>query len=327
SADATVFVVDVTNNVPLVPNVHYTLRLSSAVGTAGSVLEIVPLEPLAPRTRYAFILTSGIRSAFGTAAGADTVFAAVRDAHLAGLTSVPGTPALTPLFPAITPLVDLAVNQLGLPGDAVVAAWTMLTQSVGDVLEAIAQSATARPAALVATGATTAALGLGLPGIADLYTGYIEVPYYGDPAAPLTSFWVTANLTPPTGADPVPVARVPNQRIPLLATLPNAQSGHTEPAGGWPVVVFQHGISLNRTVMVTIADAFAQAGFAVVAIDLPLHGIRDTASPFSKGPGSPLGGNERHFEADNVGAVGSFTPDGEVDDGWQILNLQNPLNG
>src|SRR5690606_24585158 len=77
SADATVFVVDVTNNVPLVPNVHYTLRLSSAVGTAGSVLEIVPLEPLAPRTRYAFILTSGIQSAFGTAAGADTVFAAV----------------------------------------------------------------------------------------------------------------------------------------------------------------------------------------------------------------------------------------------------------
>src|SRR5690606_12975419 len=110
SAAATVFVVDVTNNVPLVPEVHYTLRVSSAVGTAGSVLEIVPLEPLAPRTRYAFVLTRGIESAFGTAAGADTVFAAVRDAHLAGLTSVPGTPALTPLFPAITPLVDLAVN-------------------------------------------------------------------------------------------------------------------------------------------------------------------------------------------------------------------------
>src|SRR5690606_17838439 len=172
----------------------------------------------------------------------------------------------------------------------------------------------------------TAALGLGLPGIADLYTGYIEVPYYGDPAAPLTSFWVTANLTPPTGADAVPIARVPGLRIPLLATLPNAQSGQTEPAGGWPVVIFQHGISLNRTVMVAIADAFAQAGFAVVAIDLPLHGIRDSSSPFYQGPGSPFGGNERHFEADNVGSVGSFMPDGEGDDGWQILNLQNPLN-
>src|SRR5690606_4767441 len=130
----------------------------------------------------------------------------------------------------------LAVNQLGLPGNAVIAAWTMLTQSVGDVLQTIAQSATARPAMLAPTGATTAALGLGLPGIADLYTGYIEVPYFGDPAAPLTSFWVNASLMPPSGADPVPVARVLSLRIPLLATLPNAQSGQTEPAGGWPVV-------------------------------------------------------------------------------------------
>src|SRR5690606_11718766 len=161
---ATVFVLNADQGVPLVPDVQYTLRVSSAAGTAGSVLEIVPLEPLAPQTRYAFILTSGVRSAFGTAAGADTVFAAVRDAHLAGLTSVPGTPELTPLFPAITPLIDLATQVLMLPGESVVAAWTMRTQSIGNVLEAIAQSATARPAALVATGFTTADLGRGLPG-------------------------------------------------------------------------------------------------------------------------------------------------------------------
>ena len=91
-------------------------------------------------------------------------------------------------------------------------------------------------------------------------------------------------------------------------------------------MIFQHGITLNRTVMLAIADAFAQAGFAVVAIDLPLHGVTDTSSPFYQGPGSPFGNNERHFNLDNVGATGVFAPDGQIDDGWEILNLQNPLN-
>jgi pimeloyl-ACP methyl ester carboxylesterase len=194
------------------------------------------------------------------------------------------------------------------------------------VLEVIEQTATPRTAALVSTGITTAQLGVGLPGIASIYAGFIEVPYYGDPANPLTSFWINSAFMPPNGANPTPVPRVPSQRLPLLATLPNAGSGHTQPQAGWPVVIFQHGITLNRTVMFAIADAFAQAGFAVVAIDLPLHGITDTASPFYQGSASPFGNNERHFNLDNVGATGIFAPDGQIDNGWQILNLQNPLN-
>ena len=124
----------------------------------------------------------------------------------------------------------------------------------------------------------------------------------------------------------MPVPRVAAKRIPLLATLPNATTGRTQPAAGWPVVIFQHGITLNRTVLFAIADSFAQAGFAVVAIDLPLHGVTDTANPFYQGPTSPFGNNERHFNLDNVGATGVFAPDGQIDNGWQILNLQNPLN-
>ncbi|HEX6997620.1 MAG TPA: hypothetical protein VF322_05715 [Gammaproteobacteria bacterium] len=327
SPTATVFVLNASAGTPLVPGTDYALRVSEAAGTQGSVLEIVPLHPLAERTRYAFILTSGIHNTFGVAAGADTVFRAVRDAHLAGLTSVPGQPALDPLFPAIAPLIDLAQGTLGLPGDAVIAAWTMQTQSIGAVLEVIEQTATPRPAVLAPTGMTTAALGLGLPGLADIYVGFLEIPYFGDPATPLESFWVTAQGAPPTAADPVPVARVPNLRIPLLATLPNAASGHAQqPAAGWPVVIFQHGVTANRTLALAVADAFAQAGFAVVAIDLPLHGVLDPASPFYQGQGSPFGANERHFEQDNVGDVGVLTPDGQIDNGWQLFNVANPLN-
>ena len=200
------------------------------------------------------------------------------------------------------------------------------TQSISNVLDVIEATATARTAVLASAGITTAQLGVGLPGFASIYAGYVQIPYFGDPANPLTSFWVNADLMPPTGASPVPIARVPQQRIPLLATLPNATSGRTQPAAGWPVVIFQHGITLNRTVMFAIADAFAQAGFAVVAIDLPLHGITDTANPFYQGAASPFGSNERHFNRDSVGATGVYAPDGQIDNGWQILNLQNPLN-
>ncbi|HEX7081815.1 MAG TPA: hypothetical protein VF329_12455 [Gammaproteobacteria bacterium] len=322
----TVFVLNATAGTPLVPGLDYDVRVSTAAGTGGGLVEIVPLVPLEPRTQYAFILTDGIENTFGEPASADTVFGAVRDAHLAGLGSVPGTPELDPLFPAITPLIDAGVGLLGIPGESIVVAWSMRTQSVGDVLEAVSQSATARPAVLEPLGISTGELGLGLPGIADVYAGTIAVPYFGDPANPLASFWVNADLMPPNAANPVPVARVPELPIPLLATLPNAQSGHPEPAEGWPVVIYVHGITSNRTTMFAIADSFAAQGFAVVAIDLPLHGVRDTESPFYQGPGTPFGDNERHFNLDNVGDTGVFVPDGEIDNGWQILNLQNPLN-
>jgi hypothetical protein len=326
---ASIFVLNVANPVnpvPLIPGTDYTVRVSAAAGSGDGILEIVPLRPLASRTRYAFIVTNGVRNTFGVAAGADLVFGAVRDAHLAGLTAVPGQPALTPLFPAITPLIDLA-GGLGLAGANVAVAWTMQTQSISEVLEAVDASTGARPYFLASAGITTAQLGLGLPGIASIYTGYLDVAYYGDPANPLSSFWVSSALAPPNAQNPLPVVRVPNLRIPLLATLPNAQSGQAEPASGWPVVIFQHGITLNRTVMFAMADSFAQAGFAVIAIDLPLHGVTDPASPFYQGPGNPLGNNERHFNLDNVGATGVFAPDGQIDNGWQILNFANPLNG
>jgi len=322
---AAIVVLNATAGTPLIPGTDYTVRISAAAGSGNGILEIVPLKPLNPRTRYAFIVTNRVRSTANVAAGADLVFGAVRDAHLAGLTSVPGQPALTPLFPVIAPLINTAVS-LGIPGNSVVVAWSMLTQSTTDVLDAIDVTTAPRPAVLASAGITTAQLGLGLPGIASIYTGYLDVAYYGDPANPLTSFWINSQLAPPNFQNPAPVARVPNKRIPLLATLPNAGSGQTKPAAGWPVVIFQHGITLNRTVMFAMADSFASQGFAVVAIDLPLHGVTDTASPFYQGPSSPFGNNERHFNMDNVGAVGVFAPDGQIDNGWQILNVGNPLN-
>jgi pimeloyl-ACP methyl ester carboxylesterase len=196
------------------------------------------------------------------------------------------------------------------------------------VLDVVDTSTGNRPFALAPMGITTAQLGLGLPGLANIYAGWLEVVYYGNPAAPLTSFWVNNQLVPPNVTNPTPIAQGGPRRIPVLATLPNVAMPNVpaKPPGGWPVVIFQHGITLDRTVMFAMADSFAQAGFAVVAIDLPLHGITDVTSALYQGPSSPFGNNERHFNLDNVGATGVFAPDGQIDNGWQILNVSNPLN-
>jgi hypothetical protein len=317
------FVIDATNGVPLVPNLHYAVRLSTAAGSGGAILEIQPLRPLAPDTTYAFILTNGIRSTAGVAAGPDTVFRLVRDAHLAGVMT--GNPGLDALLPAIGPLIDLA-GALGIPGTSVVSAWSVSTQSTSDVLDYLNQATIARTSLLVPMGITTANLGLGLPGYASLYVGFLEILYYGDPNDPLGSVWINSSFEPPTRDDPVPLPRGGLQRIPMLAALPNATSGQPRPQNGWPIAIIQHGVRVNRTIMITMADAFASAGFAVIAIDLPLHGVTDVNNPFYHRPGNPFGTTERHFNADNVGDLGDFTPDGLIDNGWQIFNLENPLN-
>ncbi len=202
TGNETVFVLDATRGVPLVPGVDYSVGVSAATGTNDSVLEITPLRPLAPKTTYLFVLTSGIRSTAGVAAAADQAFGAVRDSHLAGLASVPGAPQLDPLFPAIAPLIDAARGLLRLPGNSIVVAWSVTTQSVSDVLDAAQASAGPMPHQLVPTGITTADLGLGLPGAASLYVGWMQIPYFGDPGDVLGSIWVNSDLAPPTAANP-----------------------------------------------------------------------------------------------------------------------------
>jgi len=47
----------------------------------------------------------------------------------------------------------------------------------------------------------------------------------------------------------------------------------TAPAGGWPLVIYQHGIgSTKEAQAMAVVGSLTAEGFAVVAIDLPLHG-------------------------------------------------------
>jgi hypothetical protein len=42
---------------------------------------------------------------------------------------------------------------------------------------------------------------------------------------------------------PMPVIKQSDQTIPMIVTVPKG----AKPEGGWPVVIFQHGITRNRT--------------------------------------------------------------------------------
>lgn len=320
----TVFVLNTTTGLPLVPGSQYDVRISASAGTNSSVLEFVPLVPLDAKSTYAFFLTDGIQGPTGQAAAADTVFQLIRDAHLAGAsTGNPDLDALKDL--AIGPLIDAAVNLLGIPGANLISAWSVSTQSISDVMDTIEASATAQVNVLTPTGLTTAQLAPGLPGIADVYVGFMEIPYYMDKADPQGSFWIGAGGTVLTRFNTTPVPRE-TLRIPVIASLPNAMSGQTQPGNGWPVAIFQHGVTDRRLSLLALADSFAQAGFGMVAIDLPLHGITDPTNPLYQGPGSAFGDNERNFGLDNFDVGGQPSPDGIIDNGVQIFNIQNPLN-
>ena len=47
-----------------------------------------------------------------------------------------------------------------------------------------------------------------------------------------------------------------------------------EPEGGYPVVMFQHGLNQQKEDTFAIANSFAAAGWATIAVDLPYHGSR-----------------------------------------------------
>jgi dienelactone hydrolase len=121
----------------------------------------------------------------------------------------------------------------------------------------------------------------------------------------------------------------------VLVAVPNANSGQTKPAAGWPVAIFQHGITRNRTDMLAIAPTLAAAGFVTIAIDEPLHGVTNSAAsptnPFYRNQlffGTPAAGlmtGERTFDLDLMdNATGASGPDGNIDSsGAWFVNLSS----
>jgi len=305
---------------------------------AGKTVVITPLKPLKAKTGYMVVLTNGIRAALdGSPAFPDRtyIFARYRGNHHRPLVDENGSSnfpqltdaqarALVPIQTAVLSQEDAAAGQ-GIDRGSIILSWTFLTQSIDDALQVVRSGIIAQPLGLDATGSDTSALGLA--GLADIYAGTFQIPYYLQaPAAPqdapiiLSTRWQGVNDSAVTRYNPKPIAPQ-SVTIPVLATVPNANSGQSKPPGGWPVVIFQHGITQNRTNVFAVADTLASVGFAAIAIDLPLHGITDTENPFYAGP------LERTFNVDLINnETGAPGPDGMIDaSGIHYINLTSSL--
>ena len=304
---------------------------------------IVPTAPLKPLTSYMVIVTNGVVDAAGNDATPDqTYFLAKRTSPLCvnGQSTDPLLPtanacALEPLR-LLTNSHLAAANSRGIAPGRVVLSWVATTQSTSQVLQANASRVTPAPVQVAPTGLNLGSLGAGLPPVADIFIGTITLPYFNDAparnaappaqaAAVLSSFWRSAPgaYVPPfngLGLDPTstnvtfanPLAvNQGSQTVPLVLTVPNAASGRTRPAAGWPIVIFGHGLTRNRTDAFAVAATYAAQGFAVIAIDHPLHGIAP-GQPFYVGS-TPFGAvaRERTFEVDLIRNNGQPCPPGQ----------------
>ena len=330
---------------PLVFGIDYTGGLGTESGVGNTVLEIRPTHPLVPSSGatnngYLVFLTKAITDANGHATTADRDYASIQAAlpTCAAITdgSLHGICQLTGAHLGIAQAVGIK------PAD-VVLSFSFSTQSISDTLGVIEQTATAQPIKLHSTGLTTAQANPRLSGHAIIYVGTLSIPYYLSRTEPLTGYWqgnpspLDSNSRLLTRFNPAPV---PTQllQIPILVTVPNANSvpQGAKPASGWPVLIFEHGIGRSRADMLAVADSFADSGFMVVAIDLPLHGVTDAGSLLYASGANPsygglslptIGSIERTFDLDAVNnTTGASGPDGQIDpSGTSFINLASVL--
>ncbi|HET7202097.1 MAG TPA: hypothetical protein VFI92_01900, partial [Steroidobacteraceae bacterium] len=330
----------------------YIAELSPAIDAGGKFLQVVPLKPLdaskGPAANsggpnagkilnvgYLVVITNDLKSTDGQAFAPDALYASVKPpASCASLdVKYQGLCAVTQAH------LGIAQAAAGVDPAKAIVSWWFSTQSVDDVLAATTAAAAAQPTLVVPTPYTTSVVSASFGG-ADIYVGSTKLPYYltppanaNDAAAVLTKSWTGAGGSNLTMFNPTP-AKVADVTVPLLVTIPNSTACPTgKPTNGWPVVIFQHGITASRTNALLIADTYARACIAVAAIDLPWHGITDTASPFYCTPAKPqcLGATERTFDIDILNNdTGASGPDGKIDpsggpNGLTYFNLFNPL--
>ena len=327
----------------LTPEAEYTAGLSPADRNNRTVA-VTPTAPLAPDTTYMVVLTEDLAEQGGGALAASRQYELAKRSQ--PLVDGTGSSTVESLSDAEAQQLEgvrqLTQTQLAAAGGAgvdpagVIASWTFTTQTIGDVLaevDQLAANADLSAPAFADTGEDTP------QGAASIWVGVLTgVPYYLAPAAnpndpaPRQAFWEAdteisgeRNLT---GDNPVPRAR-DTVAIPVLVTIPNAGCSPC------PVSIFQHGITTNRKSALGIADTLAGLPnpHATVAIDLPLHGLADTADPLYAGDENPalqpayagLGDIERTFELDlQDNASGAAGPDGAIDpSGTHFINLES----
>lgn len=241
-----------------------------SIQPAPQQLQFVPLRPLEEKAQYAGWVTTSVQDTTGRKVMAAPAFALLRSSAplldngkstISGVSDAQAA-ALEPVRSALKPMFDgLAAS--GLPRKNLALAFSFKTQSTVSVVKSLNDLPSALPNIL----ALPTSLNLmplppsvlaTLPNVAKVFQAQVPLPFI------LTGPGGTLN--PPAG---VPQFR----RAPAIITIPN---GAPPSAAGFPVLVFGHGLTSNRTAMLAFANTAASIGFATVAIDVVYHGERTT---------------------------------------------------
>ncbi len=253
------------------------LSCTSSRNDAGVVdqpeqLQWVPETPLADATRHAVFVSTAVTDSRGRPVMAAPTFALVRSKN--SLLTAAGTSAV----PVIG---DAQANQLepvrlrfkgcldrleaaGHPRSTLALGFCFTTQSIVAPVRSIAGGVRASSIpTTIGWGYDTGTMILPRLALAGVPTSNI---------ASITEFEVTmpwALTGPGATLNPNPAAWEARRALATLV-LPTG----TMPSAGFPIVVYGHGLGRSRSDILSIANTFTTAGFAVIAIDAPLHGAR-----------------------------------------------------
>ncbi|MFV8572578.1 hypothetical protein ACNQ6O_15345 [Marinobacter sp. SBS5] len=188
-----------------------------------------------------------------------------------------------------------------------------------------------------------------------VYEGEISLPYFqslpadGDGSVLKTKSWAPADFSDDTTLGQAPsdrisyrfpfAAKTADTTVPIVVAAPSTTS--TAPANGYPVIIYQHAATQDRSAILPMATAAGLTCitsdddcFVTIGIDQPLHGIFKEdggavgLSPISTQAGASAEATERHFwfaadaELNAVPAAGLEDPES----GSLFLNFANYAN-
>ncbi|MBX3247030.1 MAG: hypothetical protein KF901_07610 [Myxococcales bacterium] len=280
-------------------------RVPAEVAGGVEMVALRPADgyPLAPRGRYAAVLTTHVRGATGERLRPAPAFEALRDGS-----ARPEDATLGEAWDRYQPVIA-SLGTAGVARDEIAALAVFRVQSVVTDLEDVRAALWAEDAPEVRVEAIVSgdgldallgvpsepAIGFGAPGgvlhdaIGWIVQGSFDAPWY---------LHERAGVHGPFERDGERVRVKRTERVPFSLVLPASASS----ASPVPVVVFQHGLTADRSDALGVAQTLCAAGYAVVAIDAPYHGLRalggdvDTVHRFT-GAAGPDGFGDRRGAA------------------------------
>ncbi|MSP59548.1 MAG: hypothetical protein EXR72_04250 [Myxococcales bacterium] len=254
---------------------------------------------LIEKHRYAYLLTDGIKNPGGAALSASPDWKSVRDAN-----PRPSDARLGHAWDVAKPLLDLYGFDNPKRGQ-ITAAAVFTTETITADLQAVRAHVHSLPAPaakvawifadtkLAGDDATLDELcgapkslragednpgGIAHDGIGWVIQGSFEAPDFLAATAPTADAKAaTTSLAGRMTFEGGKAKALGTATVPFTLVLPKTPAGGT--FAKLPAVIFQHGLGGSRATAVAVANGIAREGYAVIAMDLPFHGMRHSAPP------------------------------------------------